>query len=90
MSENLETIKWSELKEMSFDEVANLRCLEIVDDDGKPKERWGVFLMVPINQFIQIQTDSKGSMSNTCYIKPKEEEPFRPLYVSKKDKLKGG
>jgi len=78
MSECLKPKKWEEIRAMSFKEICTLPCLEIVDEQGEPRERFGMFLMVPTTQFIQTQCDFKGGLSNTNWQTPELESTETP------------
>lgn len=87
MAECVEPMKWSEIKNMTFAEIAKLPCVEIVDEDGEARQEHCVFLMVPTTDFIRAQCDYKGGLSNTNWAPPEVEEApedIAPLYVSEK------
>jgi len=83
MSECVLPRSWEDIRAMSFEELCKLPCVEIVDENGSPRERYGMFLMVPTTEFIQAQCDYKGGMSNTNWQLPDEPvvEPA-PLYIA--------
>uniref|UniRef100_A0A6M3KML1 Uncharacterized protein n=1 Tax=viral metagenome TaxID=1070528 RepID=A0A6M3KML1_9ZZZZ len=88
MSECLNGRKWEELRAMSFQELCTLPCVEILDENGESRNRFGMFLMVPTTQYIQAQCDFKGGLSNTAWQLPELEPELEPkpepapLYVS--------
>lgn len=73
MSEYLKPCKWSELRKLSFEELTRTPCVEIVDDDGNPHEKYSLFLMVPTTDYLESMFDARGALSNTNWRAPELE-----------------
>ena len=96
MSEIIPNYKWSEVREMTLDEVKKLPCCEIVDDEGKSGAQ-AVFLMVPSTEYIRTLCDNRGQLSNSVLTMPFNKPPsvdsplpvtigVVPLYTTEKPK----
>lgn len=71
MSDLIPNKEWEKIRKLSYEEISNLKCCEIVN--GEDHRIFGVFLMVPQNEYIKAVIDAHGQLSNATYPEPETD-----------------
>jgi len=69
MSELIPNYNWDDLRKLSFKELCELPCCEILNRDGNNRP-YGLFLMVPSSEYIKAICDGRGQLNNSIIPQP--------------------